>query len=71
MHISTGNFDSIFFSELKKGVTTSKKIESNFLWICTSTNYVLYHYIVSGNSVERFQGGCADNKNRTDHRLTD
>ena len=67
-------FSSIFhfgqISKFKKGVTLRKKMESNFLRICTSTHYVLHNYIVSRNSVERFQRSCANKKNRTDG-LTD
>ena len=37
-------------------------MESNFLWICTSTHYVLHYYKVSGNFVELFQMGCANKK---------
>ena len=47
-------------SKFKKGVTPRKKRNQKFLWICTSTNYVLYYYKVSGNSVERFQRSCAN-----------
>ena len=32
----------------------------DFLWICTSTHYVLHYYIFSRNSVKRFQRSCAD-----------
>ena len=67
-------FNSIFhfgqISKLKNGITPRKKLNQNFLWICTSTWYVLHNYKVSRNSVERFQSSCADKKNRTDG-LTD
>ena len=45
-------------------------MNQNFLWICTSTHYVLHYHKVSRNSVERFQRSCVDKKNRTDG-LTD
>ena len=52
-------FHSIFhfgqISKFKKGVIPRKKLNKNFLWICTSTHYVLHYYKVPGNSVERFQ----------------
>ena len=35
-------------------------MNQNFLWICTSTHYVLHNYKVSRNSVERFQRSCTD-----------
>ena len=38
-------------------------MNQNFLWICTSTHYVLHNYKVSRNSVEWFQRSCA-NKNK-------
>ena len=47
-----------------------KKLNQNFLWICTSTYYVLHNYKVSRNSVEQFQRSCSDKKNRTEG-LTD
>ena len=31
-------------------------MKQNFMWIFTSTWYVLHNYKVSGNSVERFKG---------------
>ena len=59
---------------VKKGCNSEKKkLNQNFMWICTPTHYVLHNYKVSWNSVERFQS-CADKKNRTDGRtdwLTD
>ena len=59
------NFGQIY--KFKKGVTPRKKtLNQNFLWICTSTHYVLHYYKLSGNSVEQFQRSCADKKNRTD-----
>ena len=48
-------FNKNEYSKFKKGVTPRKKIEQNFLWICTCTHYVLHNYKVSQNSVERFQ----------------
>ena len=47
-------------AKFKKGITLRKKLNQNFLWICTSTWYVLHNYKVSWNSVERFQKSCAD-----------
>ena len=43
-------------------------MNQNFLWICTSTHYVIHYsnYKVSRNFEERFQRSCADKKNRTD-----
>ena len=65
----TNSFSSIFhfgqISKFKKGVFREKKWNQNFMWICTSTHYVLHNYKVSLNSVERFQRSCADKKNRT------
>ena len=60
-------FSSIFhfgqISKFKKGVTPrEKKSNQNFMWICTSTHYVLHNYKVSQNSVERFQRSCAARK---------
>ena len=70
----TNCFSSIFhfgqISKFKKSVTPRKKTNQNFLWICTSTHYVLQFHEVIRNSVERFQRGCADKKSRTDG-LTD
>ena len=57
-------------SKFKKYVTSRKKWNHNFLWICASTHYVLHNYKVSRNSVERFQRSYASKKNRTDG-LTD
>ena len=34
--------------------------KQNFLWICTSTQYVLHIYKVSRNSVELFHKSCAN-----------
>ena len=60
----TNCFSSIFhfgqISKFKKGVIQRNKLNQKFLWICTSTHYVLHYYKVSGNSVERFQRSCAD-----------
>ena len=50
-------------SKFKKSVIQRKKWNQNFLWICTSTHYVLHYYKVSGNSVERFQRSCTNKKN--------
>ena len=47
-------------SKFQKGVTPRKKLNQNFLWICTSSWYVLHNYLVLRNSVERFQRSCAD-----------
>ena len=52
--------------QVKKERNSEKKINHNFLWICTSTHYVLQFHEVIRNSVERFQRGCADKKSRTD-----
>ena len=52
-------------SKFRKGVTPRKKLNQNFLWICTSTHYVLHNYKVSRNSVERFQKSCTNKKNRS------
>ena len=58
--VLTNCFSSIFhfrqISKFKKG-----HCSQNFLWICTSTHYVLHYYRVSGNSAERFQRSCANN----------
>ena len=35
-------------------------MNQNFLWICTSSYYVLHYCKVSWNSVERFQRSCAE-----------
>ena len=35
-------------------------MNQNFLWICTSTHYVLHNYKVSWNSVEWLQRSCPD-----------
>ena len=53
------NFGQI--SKFKMGHYYSKKNIWNqyFLWICTSTHYVLHNYKVSGHSVERLQRSCA------------
>ena len=60
----TNCFSSIFYfgqiSKFKKGITPRKKLNQNFLWICTSTHYVLHYYKVSENSVEPFQRSCAN-----------
>ena len=48
------------FLSSNKGITSRKKLNQNFLWICSSTHYVLHYYKVSGNSVEGFQRSCAD-----------
>ena len=49
----TNCFSSIFhfgqISKFKKGVIPRKKWNQNFLWICTSTHYVLHYNKVSGN----------------------
>ena len=62
--VLTNCFSSIFhfgqISKFKKGVNPRKKWNQNFLWICTSTHYVLHYYKVSGNSVEWFQRSCAN-----------
>ena len=62
--VLTNCFSSIFqfrqFSKFKKGEPPRKKWNQNFLWICTSTHYVLHYCKVSGNSVERFQRSCAN-----------
>ena len=41
--------------KFRKGVISRKILNQNFLWICTSTHYLLHNYKVSGNSVEWFQ----------------
>ena len=46
-------------SKLKKGVTPRKKMNKNFLWMCTSTWYVLHNHKVTRNYVEWFQRRCA------------
>ena len=56
---------SIFHSgqifKFKKAVTPrEKKWNQHFLWICTSTHYVLHNYKVSRNSVEQFQRSFAN-----------
>ena len=70
----TNYLGSIFhfgqISKFKKGVTPRKRLNQNFLWICTSTWYVLHNYKASWNSVEWFQRSFADKKNRPDG-LTD
>ena len=67
--VLTNYFSSIFhfrqISKSKKSVIQRKKWNQNVLWICTSTNYVLHYYKVSGNSVEPFQRSCANEKNRS------
>ena len=54
------------FLSSKRVYLREKKWNQNFLWICTSSHYVLHIYKVSQNSVERFQRSCANKKNRTD-----
>ena len=68
--VLTNCFSNIFhfgeISKLKKDVTPLKKLNSNFLWICTSKHYVLHYYKVSRNSVKLFQRSYAEKKNGTD-----
>ena len=44
----TNCFSSIFhfgqISKLKKGIIPRKKLNQNFMWVCTSTHYVLHYY---------------------------
>ena len=58
----TNYFSGIFhFGQIykfKKGVSSRKIMEAKFLWICTSTWYVLHNYKVSLTSVEQFQRSC-------------
>ena len=54
------SFILVKFLSSKRGITSRKKWNQNFLWICTSTHYVLHNYKVSGNSVKRFQRNCAN-----------
>ena len=63
------SFILVKFLKFKRGITPRKKMNQNFLWICTSTHYVLYNYKDSGNSVERFQRSCADEIGLTDRRV--
>ena len=47
-------------SKIKKRVTREKKLNQNFLWICTSIWYVLHKDKASWKSVERLKCSCAD-----------
>ena len=60
--VSVVSFIFFKFRSSKRALFKEKKWNYNFLWICTSTYYVLHYYKVSGNSVEWFQRSCANKK---------
>ena len=57
---SVESFILVNFLSSKRVWFWEKKMNQNFLWIWTSTHYVLLYYQVSLNSVEWFQRSCAD-----------
>ena len=58
--VSVVSFIFVKFRSSKRALIWEKNWNQNFLWICTSTHYVLHYYKVSGNSVEPFQRSCAN-----------